>query len=154
MSKYVQKFTLQCIRETSFKYEKVKITAPSDAAEFFLGVGLYNNAEEVLLMATLDAKNCITGLFEVARGALDSAVVHPREVFKRAITANASSILIAHNHPSGDETPSPEDIKLTVRLGRIGKLIGIKLLDHIILGEYSHVGLMAQCEDAIARRDD
>ena len=85
----------------------------------------------VVLM--LDAKNRIIGINTVSTGNLTSSMVHPREVFKPAILSNAAAIIIAHNHPSDDTDPSPEDNKLTKRLKEAGALLGITLLDHIII---------------------
>jgi DNA repair protein RadC len=100
-------------------------------------------AEEVLLMISLNTKNRVTGLFEVSRGTLSASLVHPREVFKRAILNNASSIIIAHNHPSGDLKPSREDIELTRKLMDAGRILGISLLDHIIIGDDDYYSLMS-----------
>ena len=70
---------------------------------------------------------------------LDSTLVHPREVFKAAMLANAAAIVLAHNHPSGDPTPSPDDMALTRRLVDAGRLIGVDVLDHIVIGDGRHV---------------
>ena len=83
----------------------------------------------------MDSKGKVVGVHEVSHGDLNSAPVHPREVFKRALLNNASSIIVSHNHPSGDPTPSDCDRILTERLVEAGKLIGIAVLDHIILGD-------------------
>ena len=82
----------------------------------------------------LDTKNKVTGLFKVSQGSLNSSIVHPREVFKRALMQNSNSIILAHNHPSGDVTPSGEDISITRRLQEAGDILGIKVLDHLIIG--------------------
>src|SRR5262249_30719327 len=83
----------------------------------------------------LDQKNRLTGLHTVSMGSLTASVVHPREVYKAAILAQAAAIICGHNHPSGDVHPSREDRALTTRLYQAGKLLGINLLDHIIVGE-------------------
>ncbi len=70
------------------------------------------------------------------RSSVNSSIVHPREIFKTAILSNAASIIISHNHPSGDPTPSKEDISITTRLKECGKILGIEVLDHVIIGEY------------------
>jgi DNA repair protein RadC len=82
----------------------------------------------------LDTKHKIIGTEEVARGSLSSTIVHPREVYKAALLANAAAIMLVHNHPSGDPTPSAEDIEITRRLRQVGELIGIRVLDHVIIG--------------------
>ena len=88
-----------------------------------------------MVMLVLDIKNNVRGAFEVSRGGLNASIVHPREIFKRALLLNAASIILAHNHPSGDTTPSREDINITKRLVEGGKILGIEVLDHIIVGD-------------------
>lgn len=85
----------------------------------------------VLLLGT---KNQLLGINTVSIGTLNASIVHPREVFKPAIIANANAIILGHNHPSGDSNPSPEDRALTKRLVRAGELLGIAVLDHVIIG--------------------
>lgn len=83
----------------------------------------------------LDGRNRLAGLNLVSVGSLNSALVHPREVWKPAILGNAAAVVLCHNHPSGDPTPSSEDIALTRRLEAAGDVVGIRLLDHIVIGE-------------------
>ena len=90
---------------------------------------------EQFLVCCLDAKHAIIGINVVSIGSLTLSIVHPREVFKPAILLNACGIIAAHNHPSGDPSPSPEDRTLTARLREAGELLGITLLDHLILGD-------------------
>ena len=90
---------------------------------------------EQFLVCCLDAKNASIGVNIVSIGTLTLSLVHPREVFKAAILLNSCAILAVHNHPSGDPTPSPEDRTLTTRLQEAGDLLGIRLLDHLILGD-------------------
>ena len=90
---------------------------------------------ENFLVISLDTKNHINGINVISTGTLNSSLVHPREVFKMAILNNSNSIIIAHNHPSGDTEPSNEDIKVTDRLIECGEILGIEVLDHIIVGE-------------------
>jgi len=97
---------------------------------FFAGLD-----REQFLVCCLDAKHAIIGVNVVSIGTLTLSIVHPREVFKPAILLNACGIIAAHNHPSGDPSPSAEDRVLTARLRQAGELIGIALLDHIILGD-------------------
>ena len=89
---------------------------------------------EVFLVISLDTKNKVLGLNMVSMGSVSSSPVHPREVFKSAILLNASCIILAHNHPSGDTTPSKDDKVITQRLFDAGKLLGIQVLDHVIVG--------------------
>jgi len=83
---------------------------------------------------SLDGKNRAQGVDVVSVGTLTASLVHPREVFKAAILTNAAAIIVAHNHPSGDPTPSVEDREITQRLRQAGEILGIKLLDHVVLG--------------------
>lgn len=91
--------------------------------------------KEVFRLVMLDGKNRIFSDYVVSEGCLTSSIVHPREVYIQAIKNSAASVIFLHNHPSGDPTPSPEDIEITKRLIAAGDLIGIKVLDHIIMGE-------------------
>lgn len=93
--------------------------------------------EEYMYMVCLNNKLTMTSLFEISHGNVNSSIVTPREVFQKALLANAVSIILIHNHPSGDSTPSYEDIEVTKRLVDAGKLIGICVLDHIIIGTQS-----------------
>ena len=90
---------------------------------------------ESFVVVMLNAKNKIIGINEVSTGSLSSSIVHPREVFKPLILHNAAAVVLAHNHPSGDPKPSQEDIFITRRLRDAGDLLGIKVLDHIIVGD-------------------
>ena len=87
------------------------------------------------MVGILDQKNKMIGINTVSMGSLTASVVHPREVFKPAILSNAAALLCCHNHPSGAPQPSQEDRALTTRLVDVGKLLGINVLDHIILGD-------------------
>jgi len=90
---------------------------------------------EHCVVVLLDQKHKAIGLHTVSIGTLTASLVHPREVFKPAILANAAALLVAHNHPSGEPTPSAEDKALTTRLVEAGKVLGIPVLDHIIVGD-------------------
>lgn len=90
---------------------------------------------EEFLAVLLDGKGRNIGFNVVSVGTLTASLVHPREVFKAAILANAASIILVHNHPSGDPTPSEEDRALTRRLKQAGELVGIKILDHVVIGD-------------------
>lgn len=133
-AKRVNIVSLKMIKESSILYSGRKITTPSDAVEI-AKVFLDGADREQLIMCTLDTKNQPTSISVVSIGSLNSSIVHPREVFKTAIMANASAIIIFHNHPSGDNSPSNEDITTTKRLVDCAEMIGIKLLDHIIIGD-------------------
>jgi DNA repair protein RadC len=89
----------------------------------------------------LDARNRVNSMETVSVGSLNATLVHPREVFKAAILNNAASIILAHNHPSNDTTPSKDDIELTRRMVKAGEIMGIEVLDHIIVGPDSFLSL-------------
>lgn len=101
---------------------------------------------EVFLAVSLTTRNRVLGINTISVGSLDSSLVHPREVFKTAILQNASSMVLVHNHPSGDIEPSEEDLEITKRLVEAGKLLGIDVIDHVIVGSkfysFSEQGLI------------
>jgi DNA repair protein RadC len=107
---------------------------PSDAATAFSAM-LSDEPSEVFAMICLSTKYRVIAYHEVTRGTIDATLVHPREVFRAAILANAAAIVVAHNHPSGDPVPTLDDTLITTRLASAGVLLGIELLDHIIVGE-------------------
>jgi DNA repair protein RadC len=102
---------------------------------------LRDKKKEYFLALLLDTRNQLIKLAEVSVGSLDTSIVHPREVFKEAISASAAAVILAHNHPSGDAQASPDDIKLTKRLAEAGELVGIDVLDHIIIGGQNFLSL-------------
>lgn len=91
-------------------------------------------AEEYLYLLCLDNKGQVTGVHEISHGDINSSLASPREIFKRALLNNANAIILAHNHPSGDITPSKNDLEITERLKTCGELMQIPLIDHIIAG--------------------
>ncbi len=121
-------------RISTLKLEKIKISSPSDAAVVMMEEMRYYK-KEYFKIILLDTKNNIKKVSEISVGSLNSSIVHPREVFSEAVVNQASSIILVHNHPSGESEPSHEDITLTNRLDECGKLLGIKVLDHIIIGD-------------------
>lgn len=98
--------------------------------------------KEVLFCAMLDAKNRIFRDYRISEGTLTNSLIHPREAFKNAIKESAASVIFIHNHPSGDPAPSREDIAITERLVQTGEIVGIKVLDHVIIGDSRHTSLM------------
>ena len=132
----IQKYSLRVVKETGGRYDLSKvIKSPKDAFRIFVEVlDMHIRPEEVFAIITLDIKNQITGVFEVSVGTLTSSQVHPREVFKRAILQNSAAIILGHNHPSGIPDPSKDDINITNKLMEGGKLLGIDVLDHVIVG--------------------
>jgi DNA repair protein RadC len=96
---------------------------------------LQDEPSEVFAILCITTKYRVIAYHEVSRGTLDATLVHPREVFKVALLANAAAIILTHNHPSGDPSPSPDDVQLTRRLVDAGALLGVEVLDHIIVGD-------------------
>src|SRR5680860_143981 len=117
---------------------EVKFICSQDVAENSFIHSLFttdNNDKEKLYVIILNIKNKVIGYSLVSMGSLTASIVHPREVLKPAILASAASIIIIHNHPSGDPEPSTDDIEITNRISRSCSIMGINLLDHIIIAE-------------------
>jgi DNA repair protein RadC len=110
------------------------VTQAREAARLFREF-LGDVPEEHFLLMVLDARRRVIGITEVSVGTLSASLVHPREVFRAAILLNAAAIIIGHNHPSGDPTPSAEDRDVTRRIQRSGEILGIPIADHVVLGE-------------------
>lgn len=134
------------IGETKGHYGQFKINSTTAAKEFcltYLADWLDDKCDqEEFLVAILDTKLFCKRIVRVTRGTLDASLVHPREVFRPAIHDAASAILLIHNHPSGDPTPSPMDREVTDRLRKVGDLVGINVLDHIVVGNGSAVSIL------------
>ena len=106
---------------------------------------LATSAQEAFVVFDLNTRNNIIDRRLVTLGLLDSSLVHPREVFRGAILNAAAAILVAHNHPSGDPTPSAEDLRITRQLIAAGKVLGIKVLDHVVIGRPAPDRIRAHC---------
>lgn len=118
------------------------IRSPEDAASVGTDfIRIHEESEEYMYMLCLNTKNRVTGIFEVSHGNVNSSIVSPREVFQKALLANAVSIILLHNHPSGDPSPSKEDIDITKRLCNVGDILGLRVLDHLIVGDERYVSL-------------
>jgi len=123
---------LTLVRESKSS-QPFSINCPTDIARFL--EPLRSAAEEHFVSVHLNAKSEVIGLHEVSHGTLSSSLVHPREVYKAALLANSYAIIVCHNHPSGSRLePSPEDFDTTKQLLRAGKLLGVDLVDHLIVG--------------------
>ncbi|MGI6331803.1 MAG: RadC family protein [Zhaonellaceae bacterium] len=123
--------------------EKISISTPQDAALILMEDMKFLDREYFKVML-LNTKNHCTSIETISIGTLNASLVHPREVFKLAVKKSAASLILAHNHPSGDSKPSKEDIEITKRLVEAGKIMGIEVLDHIILGNGSFTSLKEQ----------
>ncbi|MFX3639855.1 MAG: DNA repair protein RadC [Candidatus Pristimantibacillus sp.] len=143
-----QSFHLMAVFELLSRMNKMRptdeifIRTPQDSAAALNDLKHLNKEHFVVLF--LNMKNKVIGRETISVGTLNATLVHPREVFKAAMRQGSASIILAHNHPSGDPTPSFEDIKLTNRLVEAGELVGIEIRDHIIIGRDTHISLKEQ----------
>ena len=133
---------VQLVREGALKAARRPVASAEDAAAV-VAAYLKGADREHCVAVLLDARHKVIGLNTVSIGTVSASLVHPREVFKPAILANASAVILAHNHPSGELEPSEHDVDLTLRLIEAGKLLGIELLDHLILCDGAHLSLRA-----------
>ena len=140
VTKRINIVSIKMVKESSFLYQTRQILSPKDAYEM-IKEQLEGLDREQFIIACLNTKNEPTNITVVSVGSLNKAIVHPREVFKTAILSNAASIMAFHNHPSGETTPSQQDIQLTNRLYEAGELLSIKLLDHLIIGDGTFTSL-------------
>ena len=120
--------------------DKPVVKTPDEVVAVVRG-RLKGKKKEYFLALLLDIRNRLIKVAEISVGSLDSSIVHPREVFKEAISASAASVIFVHNHPSGDPEASEDDIKLTKRLAEVGEIVGIDVLDHIIVGDKDYLSL-------------
>lgn len=129
-------YRLELIRESAKVYDEDRtIRSPEDAMAIAKNVlGLNNKTQEHFVVLALNTKNQVIGVHTVHIGTINASIVHPRDIYQRLLLNNATSYIALHNHPSGDPSPSPEDIEVTKRLVKVGELLGIDCLDHIIIG--------------------
>lgn len=126
---------LQVIRDPNVKVNsRLQVCSPADIATV-LTAFIANEPQEHFCVVALDTKNHVLGINTVYVGSVNAAIIRIAEVFRPAILLNATSIIVSHNHPSGDPTPSPEDVRVTELMVEAGKLLDIPVLDHIIVGE-------------------
>ncbi len=123
--------------------KKLAVKTPDEVAGLVRG-RLRGKKKEHFLALLLDTRGQLIKTSEISVGSLDSSIVHPREVFKEAMSASAASVIFVHNHPSGDPEPSEDDIKLTERLAQAGEIVGIDVLDHIIICDKSYLSLKSK----------
>lgn len=142
---------VKLIREGAPTLDKTAITCPKDAV-MVVQESIGNEDREVFSVILLDTRNKVIGINTVAIGGLNFCAIHPREVFKPAIAASAASLILCHNHPSGDPAASSEDIELTKRLYRVGHIIGIPVIDHLIFTRGKNFSLKEEGHFPIAVR--
>ena len=124
-----------------FKGEDLKKISSPEEVYRLLYPGMQETKREMFIELCLDTKNQVIRQETISIGSLNANVVHPREVFKTAIRESAAHIIVAHNHPSGDPTPSREDIEITKKLVETGNIMGISVLDHVIIGDGRHFSM-------------
>jgi DNA repair protein RadC len=122
------------VKDSSVKMGTDRIINPREVSDLLTGY-LEGADREHFVVVMLDTKGHVIGINTVSVGCLNSTIVHPREIFKPAILSNASAVILGHNHPSGDPDPSNEDVEITRRLIGGGKILGIDVRDHIIIGD-------------------
>lgn len=135
--KRVNIVSLKMVRESSVVYKDRKVTSPQQAVKLMEPFLLDSDREKFVVLC-LDTRKQPTAISTVAVGTLNDCLVHPREVFKIAILSNAASIIVYHNHPGGDPTPSQSDLNVTNKLVGAGEVMGIQVLDHIIIAKEDH----------------
>jgi DNA repair protein RadC len=123
--------------------ERTVIRTPDDVVALLMPRFRYETKESFIAVL-LSTKNHVLKTPVISVGSLNASIVHPRELFREAINASAASVILAHNHPSGDPAPSPEDISLTRKLVEVGKLLDIPVLDHVVLGDGKYISLKEQ----------
>lgn len=137
--------SIKQVKESSVRYSaisKKRIRSPHDIRDILTDVlELDSLSVEKFGIINLDVKNQINGIHIISQGTLNATLVHPREVFKAALLNNSNSIILFHNHPSGDPTPSKEDVDMTKRLKQASEIMGIDILDHIIVGDERFVSM-------------
>ncbi len=124
-------------KQTDTKYT---IRSPKDAANYLMA-DMTSLKQEHFVVLFLNIKNQVMHKQTIFVGSLNASIVHPREIFREAVRRSSASIVCAHNHPSGNPAPSPEDIAVTKRLMEAGSIMGIELLDHIIIGDHQFISL-------------
>lgn len=120
--------------------ERFTIRSPEDAATFLMQ-DMTSLQQEHFVVLFLNVKNQVLHRQTIFVGSLNASIVHPREIFREAVKRSAASIICAHNHPSGVPTPSPEDIDVTSRLYEAGKIVGVDVLDHVIIGDHQFISM-------------
>jgi len=130
-------FELGKRQELEPELKDLSIENPKDVVDY-IRKDIKDKAKEHFKLISLDARNKIICISNISVGTLNASLVHPREVFEEAITHNSASVILVHNHPSGDPEPSDDDLKMTKRLKESGNILGIEVLDHIIIGKNNY----------------
>lgn len=143
MKNYLTLNRIKLVREKDVEYDAPHIiTCPDDAVEVANAIfDMENLAEETMIALLLDMKNHVIGAHELSHGTIDCSIANPRELFKAALLHNASSAILCHNHPSGNPAPSLDDIKTTEIFMKLGRMMGIEVFDHIVIGYQTYISI-------------
>ncbi len=145
----VKAVQIVCISELAKRLAKAKacemlqFTCPSSIAKYYME-DMRHERQEVMKLLMLNSKSRLIGESDISKGTVNASLITPRELFIEALQKNAVSIIVLHNHPSGDPTPSREDMLITERIRQAGGLIGIELLDHIVIGNNCYISFSEQ----------
>jgi len=144
MAVNIQRYSVRLVKEDGSRYNlDKKVRTPEAAHKVFVQVlDLDKRPEEAFAIITLDVRSKLIGVFEVSKGGLNSTIVDPKNVFQKVFLHNAIAVVLGHNHPSGNPTPSKEDIKITKKISAAGEMLNIHVMDHLIIGdEYNFISL-------------
>jgi DNA repair protein RadC len=130
----ISRYGIRLVKESHIMYDNRRIHGAAAVCELMQAIGLHEKAGEEFHSVYLNTKNEIVGMEMISKGTLNASLVHPREVFKRALLANANALILAHNHPSGNVEPSSADRQVTTLLVNEGNMLDVKILDHVIVG--------------------
>ena len=140
----LQTYSLRLVKEDGNRYKGLKkyINTPEDGYKVFMEVlDMDERAQEIFGLICLNIQNKVVGVFTVSKGMLSKSSASPRSIYQRAVLQNAAGIIIGHNHPSGDPSPSDDDKKITEKLVKAGEYLDIELLDHIIVGHSDFISM-------------
>ena len=130
----IPRYSIRLVTESQVFYNNRRINGAKMVCDLLQAIGLHEKAGEEFHSVYLNTKHEIIGMEMISKGTLNASLVHPREVFKGALLANAYAMILAHNHPSGDVEPSTADKLATETLVQAGKILDVKILDHVIIG--------------------
>lgn len=143
----ITKQKLLLVKEQEFKYNQ-KICSTSDLADFIMNVlNINNEAQEVVYLLSLNSKNQLVSFTEIARGGLNTCNISQDEIFKNVLLSNCDKFIILHNHPSGDPTPSKNDIEITKKILNSSKILNIEFLDHLVIGDNEYKSIMKDLKE-------
>ncbi|MGQ9856109.1 MAG: RadC family protein [Fervidobacterium sp.] len=127
-----------------YKEEFISLKSPEDVYRYCIDMQAFE--QEVVRVLFVDSKLRLIGSKDISKGTINTSIAHPRDIFREALTKNAPGIIVAHNHPSGDPTPSMDDIEITKKLIEAGKIIGITVHDHVVIGS-GYISIISKIKD-------